>query len=331
MSSQPQQERLLNLLALLLHADQPVPFHVIYNQLEGYAELEIDSARRSFTRDIHTMREMGVPILYIEQDTDQGGYEIPKEYYYLPRLDFSDSERALLSQIFWMTEKTMKSPLFRALHKLHYDQGLSLNFDQEPVLSVTAERQDPRLGKLSSAIAHGKTICFEYQSIQSEQGATRTLDPYGLGYYNNHWYLVGYCHRRQDIRCFKVTRIQGKIGPLNKRLERDFEIPENFRIHDYIGSLKPQKTSHSFSVKIRFEAQIAWMIQEQFFEKTTTLLEDGALLLEVQDVSDAKMIFHLVAPYFHFATILEPEWLRQDFYKLLKETYLATDPQNKDS
>ncbi|MEK7485890.1 MAG: WYL domain-containing protein [Planctomycetota bacterium] len=321
MSAQSQQERLLNLLALLLHSDRPVPFHLIYHQLEGYAGLEIISARRSFTRDIHTMRELGVPVFYVEHlDPQSSGYEIPKEYYYLPKIELNESERALLSQIYSLTDKSMKSPLFRALHKMNYDQFQTEM--EESSLGVAAERSDPLLSKISSFIAYGKTIRFDYQGIQSEQGTPRTLDPYGLGYYNHHWYLVGYCHRRQDIRCFKVARIQGKLTQLTKRVERDFKIPENFNIKKYIGTLASPPTQEPFTAKIRFDAKIAWMVQDQFSEPLCHLQEDGSLLLELRELNDPKLLFRLVAPYFHLAKILEPSWLIRDFYKLLKETYL---------
>jgi proteasome accessory factor B len=226
MSSPSQQERILNLLALLLHADKPVPFHVIYAQLEGYSDLGMDSARRSFTRDIHTMRELGVPIFYVEhQDVDSGGYEIPKDYYYLPRIDLTEPEKAIVSQISWMTEKSMKSPLFRALYKLNYDSPFENEF--APKISAAAEHDDPVISKLSSFIAHGKTIQFDYQTVASDQESGRVIDPYGLGYYQNHWYLVGFCHRRKAIRCFKVARILGgRFQTYNKRVERDFQIPQ---------------------------------------------------------------------------------------------------------
>lgn len=335
MSAQTQQERLLNLLALLLHSECPVPFQLIYQHLEGYAELEMISARRSFTRDIHTMRELGVPVFYVEHpDPHSSGYEIPKEYYYLPQIALSDSERALLAQIYALTEKTMKSPLFRALHKMNYDH---FDLDTESTsLAVVAERRDPVLSKLSSFIAHGKTIRFDYQGIQHEKESARTIDPYGLGYYNHHWYLVGYCHRRKDIRCFKVARIHGKITPLTKRIERDFKIPEDFKIKKYIGTLASTATREPFTVKIHFDSKIAWMIQDQYTDPHSEqsfchTQPDGAVILELREMSDPRLLFRLVAPYFHLAKILEPVWLQQEFCKILRETCLEHQARPEDA
>ena len=102
MASVPKQERLLNLVSLLLKARQPVPWGEIRSGLLGYDDPEESEAAavRRFERDKASLREMGIPVEYRQAEAPDGaGYVIPRSQAFLPRMDLSPEEAAVLAVV----------------------------------------------------------------------------------------------------------------------------------------------------------------------------------------------------------------------------------------
>lgn len=92
------------------------------------------------------------------------------------------------------------------------------NQEQESVLSrhlagfeVINRRGDPSiqpvLAELEQAVANEFSVEIDYHTRRDDQPKTRVIDPYGMVYWNNKWYIVAFCHLRNEIRSFRVERI----------------------------------------------------------------------------------------------------------------------------
>lgn len=66
--------------------------------------------------------------------------------------------------------------------------------------------------------------------VRVQAATERLVDPYTLLPHLRSWYLVGYCHRRGEVRMFKVDRIQAMA-----RTGEHFEYPEEFDLAGYMG------------------------------------------------------------------------------------------------
>ena len=75
---------------------------------------------------------------------------------------------------------------------------------------------------LSTAAYRQQRVWMRYQGsagVESE----REFDCYGLVYHHEQWYAIGYCHRRREIRVFRLDRIRAlAVG------EEQFTPPTNF-------------------------------------------------------------------------------------------------------
>ena len=60
---------------------------------------------------------------------------------------------------------------------------------------------------LSTAAQERHSVEFLYHSWRDEV-TERRFDPYGVVYNEGYWYTAGYCHLRQDLRTFRLDRIQ---------------------------------------------------------------------------------------------------------------------------
>jgi predicted DNA-binding transcriptional regulator YafY len=69
------------------------------------------------------------------------------------------------------------------------------------------------------------------------------------------WYLVGHCRLRDDMRTFRVDRIQ-EIEPL----DAPFSIPEDFSVADYLT--RTMRYEQPYTVVVHLDATVADSVRE---------------------------------------------------------------------
>jgi proteasome accessory factor B len=188
-------ERLTNLVALLLTTSRPLTLQEIADRVPGYPEGH-QSCRRQFERDKEMLRREGVPIGVDVLDGEHV-YRIRPDEYYLAELDLTDEERVALN-------------VAVAAVQLEGDHGrealLKLGgLERSEVAPLATLPALPALPDLFDAHARQAPATFTYQ------GAERTVDPYALVAQRGHWYVMGRDHLRDDVRTFRVDRIEGDV------------------------------------------------------------------------------------------------------------------------
>jgi predicted DNA-binding transcriptional regulator YafY len=200
--------RLLTVLDLL----QSRP-SVTAAQLAERLEVNARSARRY----IVMLQDLGIPI---EAERGRyGGYRL-RPGYKLPPLMWTEEEamavtlglRAAQQLGLAQTLPTVESALAKVERVLPtalrervqaVQDAVVLDMAGEASSAVTTEH----VALLSMAAYRGQQAEVLYQS-KSGQQTVRMLDCYGLLYHEARWYAIGYCHLRQDLRVFRLDRIQ---------------------------------------------------------------------------------------------------------------------------
>lgn len=103
-----------------------------------------------------------------------------------------------------------------------YTTGLDVISSPRPPAVV------PTLRELEQAVKEGRTIRILYRKENREQADEREVNPYGLAYDRNEWYAVGFCHRSQAARIFRVDRMEWL-----ESTEARFDKPERFSAAAY--------------------------------------------------------------------------------------------------
>lgn len=68
------------------------------------------------------------------------------------------------------------------------------------------------LSRCTQAISVGHSLDVAYAAASANGTVTeRRIDPYAVFPYDRSWHVVGYCHLREDVRVFKVGRIQSAL------------------------------------------------------------------------------------------------------------------------
>jgi len=232
-------------------------------------------SRRTIFRDLRALSESGVPLTYSEG----GGYEI-LEGYQLPPLMLTAREAAtlLVGTEFMRLQSDaslredadevslkIRSVLPREIRE--YVDRLSENTVLDPYWSQAIQSEGEESGKwfkLSEAVARSRKVIMEY-FVESRQELTqRRVDPLGLVYYTDHWNLIAFDHLREEIRNFRLDRIE-EMFVLTERFER----PEGFDLQTYLegegrrSDPKQVKLSFLASMFARVRAQIPARIEDE--------------------------------------------------------------------
>lgn len=96
-----------------------------------------------------------------------------------------------------------KDPLQRALAKL----AKALGVDPDQVHIELGEGDERVQSSLMAAIGAGQQVEIDYYSYGRDQRSVRVVDPYRVVADQGSLYLVGWCHRSEDVRVFRLDRI----------------------------------------------------------------------------------------------------------------------------
>ncbi|MHC4956581.1 MAG: helix-turn-helix transcriptional regulator [Planctomycetota bacterium] len=334
--SVPKFERLMNLVAYLLASGEPVPFSTIRKSVVGYNDYaREDAVEKRFDRDKKELREIGIPVEYVSSDErGRDGYFIQRDQYYHHELDLSPDEAALLVVLANAAKggsDAISSNLRAALLKISIDSPL-----QEEVQRAVSERHMKaftrgkrdrpsldNLARLVAAVGERRKVKFKYKKPGGRDGPARNLEPFGLGYREGEWYLVGRDLEREALRQFKVVRIQGAVT-MKKGPGGEFEVPAGFDIEEHIErspwEFEGEKTDRA---EILFDADVAWMVEENLRpDQTFEWREDGTGVLHLKvnkSPNTHQRLLLYLASYSGQCAILSPPWLRRQAMAHLKQ------------
>ena len=163
------------------------------------------------------------------------------------------------------------------------------------------------IDRINTAIVDRKRIAIRYYSMSRRKETERQVIPYRLWYFEDSFYLIGYCRMRKDIRIFAADRIK-QIKITNEL----FTPPNDLNIEDMMKSSFGIFLGKPVKVKIFFSADIAGYIKEKIWHQTQqiTLQPDGSLIFEAE-VAGINEIKFWVLRWGAKAYVLEPPSLRR--------------------
>lgn len=258
-------ERLLDLVALLLDAREPVPFAELRDLFPDEYGGSREASQRKLERDKAELLQLGVPIEYVEPGADegeQGGYRIDRKAYFLPDPKLLPEEAAALYAAGAAALEARDLPfahdLQHALGKISLTESGRAGAAAARRLVIVRPGRSEFLRTLGDAVARRKRVRIVYSAPPSLDGrpGTRTereVDPWGLAFRNGAWRLVGYCHLRKAQRTFVVERIAvAEVNPA-KAATPDFEPPQGFDAGAAAGR-KPWEWETGAAIDVELEA-----------------------------------------------------------------------------
>lgn len=168
---------------------------------------------------------------------------------------------------------------------------------------------DPEIWqKVEEACQHSRQICIRYRTAsRGDEISERMVDPYILHIYRGtNPYLIGYCHKREEVRWFRVDRILEL-----KLLSTTFKIDPTFDPRDHLEMIFQHEAGGiPQTVVVWFDAATAPYIRERRWHPTQEIQShaDGSLTLgiTVRGMNDIK---RWILGYGQGAKVLQPPTL----------------------
>jgi predicted DNA-binding transcriptional regulator YafY len=314
--------RQLSLISFLMAERRPVTATEIRRDVEGYSGMNEDAFARRFYADRAELDSLGIA-LSVDKPTDgaaeQEIYSLRPERFYLPDIEFDDSELAALQTALSLLdgEFAYAEPLRLALQQISWGRPNPLGApDQRSVaLGLTASagghELSQRLAKVETAIFRRKTITFEYHSLARDEVSQRKVDPYSLLFQGGQFYLVGHSHERDSLRVFRLSRIRGKVAYATKA-EHDFQRPPDFDPRAYATRSDWQLGDPVGTAEIEVDGRIAWHIERHFGRYGEVRPGKRGAIVFATPYADARLLIAWVLGLGEHARLLAPSELERE-------------------
>ncbi len=275
---------------------------------------------RTIYRDVRTLEASGVPIV-----SEAGvGYSI-MEGYRLPPVMFTKEEAGS----FVAAEKFMQKFLDKSLGSYHesamfkvksvlrgrekdWISALESQIMVDPSQELFNKNLPNALEILFESIAEKRQVFLRYQAMTREMPSERHIEPVGLFHENEFWYVLGYCHVRNDYRQFRTDRML-EI----KRTEISFTL-EHGTIDEY---RQKSEVVQRTKVKILVDKSVARYIQSARKQHGFVSEKMKGNQVEMTFLtSDSENWFpRWYLTFCDYAEIIEPESLKLRLKEILKK------------
>lgn len=320
-SRTPREERLLDLVTLLLGARDPLTIYDLRQHFPGdYAfrtKLERASAERKWERDKAELVALGVPLRWLQGDEDRpDGYVLDREAFFLPELGLSPEESAALVLAATAALQQPAFPLRRdlahALGKLRFSSPEAVSPEEAGLfvqLPPLADDGAPGvLDALGRALEQRRVLELDYERWDGTF-TTRRVAPYGLAFQRGAWRLVGHCRLRDGLRTFHVERIRA-LRELPGRAPQ-YELPQDFTLAAHLpGEAWELPLGPAHEVTLRIDPPATSAARARFGAAVRPAPDGGATVqLCVRNVPALVRELLALAPH---AELLTPAALRPE-------------------
>lgn len=267
---------------------------------------QFEVSKRTIYRDLEALAQAGIPIVAVPGQ----GYHL-LEGYFLPPLTFNEEEATVLVLGIDFVADQMdvgyQAASLSAKQKIEAVLSATLRSGvkdlQESIAFLPSRRELPehrhRLQILRRALVSRRSVRLCYTTRHPQPGAEavqiREVDPYGLVYFKDAWFLIGHCHLRADLRHFRLDRIDRL-----EVLDRSFVRPE-----DPFAASRRQPDG-DLVVRALFDRSVARWVQEAHFFYQVSAVEHPEGLLVTLKVHQIGEVLPWLLSWGSQVRVLEP-------------------------
>jgi len=161
------------------------------------------------------------------------------------------------------------------------------------------------LRKVVTAARRRERVEIDYAAVSRAQAERRPVDPYGVVHHAGEWYVVGHCHKRGDVRTFRIDRIHEL-----RTTGEHFEIPQSFDLEAYRRERLYVPSADSVTVRVHLDPLAVTRIGANWPVGEVTENDDGSAELIV-DCDGFEWVTSWVLGLGRHAWITAPDEARQ--------------------
>ena len=170
---------------------------------------------------------------------------------------------------------------------------------------------------MKDAILERRVIAFDYYSGKGEF-TQREVEPLQLEFQHRSWYLAAFCRLRQELRSFKLSRIENLVvreEPFQKRAE--------------VPTRQPLPMQDMESVRLQIAPRAIYRVRDEFPTEQIHTCQDGSLRVETCFPIDQWAVGYVLS-YGSDMEVLEPEALKSAVIEELSRLQKIYHPKIKE-
>ena len=262
-------------------------------------------SKRTIYRDIETLTLAQIPI-YSEKGR-YGGIGLIKNF---------TIDKSFLSQ-------NEQNEILFALQSLNAVQDSKNNITLTKLNSIFNRKADEwievdfsRYGendsilfeKIKNSILEKKVIKFIYFNTKGKK-SKRTVEPLKLWFKEKAWYLFAYCHKKKDIRQFKIARIKN-LELTCEHFERELKKED----------LKNQNNVNGKGTKIVIEVDKsqAYRVYDEFLEESIAKKENRNFEITIE-IFENEWLYGYLLSFGEHLKVLKPARIREILAKKVEK------------
>jgi proteasome accessory factor C len=147
------------------------------------------------------------------------------------------------------------------------------------VASISTQAEAAVAGHLRALVTAARRhqrVEIEYAAASRNTAERRPIDPYGIVHHAGEWYVVGFCHKRGDVRTFRIDRISA-LSPTKETFER----PAGFDLETYRRERLYVPSADSITVRVQLSSLAVTRIGTNWPVGEVTVRDDGSAELLV--------------------------------------------------
>ena len=263
---------------------------------------------RTIYRDVDVLSSAGIPV-YTDQGKG-GGISLLDEYTLNKTiLSKSESDSLILAlKAMGATDYPEADVLLEKLGSV-FKSNMSHDWIEVEFESWSSKvNEGSKFSKIRDAIINSFVINFDYFNGAGER-SNRDADPVKLFFNAYTWYMIAYCHKRNEHRMFRLSRIKN-VQITDRHFTRR-EITEDEKQDDYASIVE---------LKLRCDEKVLNRLYDAFDEQFIHQNKDGSFDLTVE-VPEEEWVYGFVLSFGNAAEVLEPKSIRDEVRRRAKEVF----------
>ena len=168
-------------------------------------------------------------------------------------------------------DSSMQSAERKLLAALGRDAGEAEALAVGTVVAEPERIVAEHLKKLVTAARKRTAVEIEYVTASRHQAERRKVDPYGIVHHAGEWYVVGHCHKRGDVRTFRIDRILSLAT-----LEARFSPPADFDLEAYRRERLYVPSADAITVRVHLDPLAVTRVGAAWPVGEVTMHDDGS-------------------------------------------------------
>ncbi|HIG00682.1 MAG TPA: YafY family transcriptional regulator [Myxococcales bacterium] len=306
----------------------------------GLAELadDLGCVRRTIYRDLDALMYAGFPV--VSEKRDGKVYYRFLDSFKLGDVPFTADEilalafgedllRTLEGTVFHDSIQSALTKIRSALSSelIGFLDTIAGSFRVLPEPHKRYAKSRTTIEALNEAVLGRRVLHMRYRNGQTGEESSRDLDPYHVWYQRGGLYVIGFDHRRAEIRTFAVDRILDL-----EATGADFQVREGFDFDAWTSANFGVVIEPASRVRVRFARERATQVRERSWHASQQIEEraDGGVDLTME-VGGSSELTDWILSFGPGAEVLEPAALRVQVSQALESASALYHPENRGS